>query len=461
MHLTRIEVGSVQPLEEIAFDFDEHVNLFIGTNASGKSTLLRIIKAMHSFAIGEASPPLRDMDDEGTITNVPEDKTDAGYLYLSYDSIYPGGPVLAIKASPDWPRNSSGTVWGAVPFLYIPATRINLYGMNIFGEAIEEEADVERDAEAKLSDLFGSERTLSALLRPAFDTVDGVFDGRWLKRAIERIDQAMLFASVNRRPQFWKALQIGHTCTQHICAEVMQAYPPVHFREFPDVSFKVHRYMGMTTSDFTSDPVYAGALSSGTQSTLLWIWALAFKMADHYGWREGWEEKPAILLIDEIENHLHPTWQRRVLPTLLKHFPGLQIFATTHSPFVVAGLKKGQVHLLKRDENGAVTADTRQENIVGWTADEILRNMMDVEDPTDDETAAAARELRKLRNEGPREDSDAEASRQDEMLKLRQRVDRDLLEGGPWAAQRAQFEQDFAEALQKYRQSRDLGQENR
>ena len=46
------------------------------------------------------------------------------------------------------------------------------------------------------------------------------------------------------------------------------------------------------------------------------------------------------------------------------------------------------------------------------------------------------------------------------MLELRQSVDRDLLEGGPWAAQRALFEEQFAEALQKYRQSRDLGQEN-
>ena len=85
---------------------------------------------------------------------------------------------------------------------------------------------------------------------------------------------------------------------------------------------------------------------------------------------------------------------------------------------------------------------------------------MSVDDPTDDDTAAAARELRELRNEGPLDDPDAEAERQERMLKLRQRVDRDLLEGGPWAAQRAQFEEQFADALEKYRQSKDLGQEN-
>ena len=60
-------------------------------------------------------------------------------------------------------------------------------------------------------------------------------------------------------------------------------------------------------------------------------------------------QRNAILLIDEIENHLHPTWQRRVIPALRRHFPGLQIFATTHSPFVVAGLKRGQIHRLYRE----------------------------------------------------------------------------------------------------------------
>ena len=78
-----------------------------------------------------------------------------------------------------------------------------------------------------------------------------------------------------------------------------------------------------------------------TGSSLLWVRFLALKMLHHYNFADGWENRPAILLIDEIENHLHPTWQRRVIPALLEHFPGLQIFATTHSPFVVAGLKKG------------------------------------------------------------------------------------------------------------------------
>ena len=190
------------------------------------------------------------------------------------------------------------------------------------------------------------------------------------------------------------------------------------------------------------------------------MWALALQIVNHYGWTPGWQQKPAILLIDEIENHLHPTWQRRVIPALLEHFPGLQIFATTHSPFAVAGLKAGQVHLLKRDDEGRVTASTNHEDVIGWTADEILRNMMGVDDPTDNATAAAAGELRELRNKAPAENEEAEIQRQQRMQELRQLVDRDLLAGGPMAAQRELFEQHFTEALEEYRRFQSLNQES-
>ena len=324
-----------------------------------------------------------------------------------------------------------------------------------------------------------AEEQPDAPLEDLFDTESGVFYGHYVELAIDRLREEMnptlpqptdrmvgwtLEGTINRsqQKQFGKAVEIGYSCARSICPEVIHDNIPHDYDELDDYGENVAHYgMGIRTSDnILGKPIYAGALSSGTQGTLLWIWALALKIAHNYDWQEGWEKKPAILLIDEIENHLHPTWQRRVIPALLDHFPNLQIFATTHSPFVVAGLKAGQVHLLNRDENGVVTATTNTEDIIGWTADEILRTMMGVDDPTDDATAAAARELRQLRNEGPHDTVEAEEQRQQRMIELRQHVDRDLLAGGPWKAQRELFEQQFAEALEQYRQSKNLNQEN-
>ena len=78
----------------------------------------------------------------------------------------------------------------------------------------------------------------------------------------------------------------------------------------------------------------------------------------------------------------------------------------------------------------------------------------------DDETARHAAELRRLRDEGPRADEREEGERRERIQELRRLVDRDLLAGGPMASRREVFEQQFNEALENYRRSRDLGQDS-
>jgi predicted ATP-binding protein involved in virulence len=52
---------------------------------------------------------------------------------------------------------------------------------------------------------------------------------------------------------------------------------------------------------------------------------------------------PGIVLIDEIDLHLHPKWQRRVVEDLKRTFPKIQFFATTHSPFIIQSLRDGEL----------------------------------------------------------------------------------------------------------------------
>ena len=430
MHITRVEIENVLPLGDVDIECDKHVNLFIGPNASGKSTILRGINSLYSS--------LLDRTDDRIVIG-------PGVIRLNEDKeIFTG---IFLKVSDDWPRDADSNVKEDVaPVLYIPATRVSLRGRNIFDQTIYDAANLESDD--PLTDLF--------------DTDSGIFYGQYVESAIDRLRDGMIL-NRNQRDQLRRALDIGYSRAKSICSEVVQDDIPHAYvdRDYYDERI-VHYGIGIGTSDdILGEPLYAGALSSGTQGTLLWIYALTLKMASHYGWEEGWEDKPAILLIDEIENHLHPTWQRRVIPALLEHFPQLQIFAATHSPFVVAGLKAGQVHLLQRDSaTGAVTATTNTEDIIGWTADEILRTMLGVHDPTDEETAKNAQKLRQLRKEEPRDTPEKEEERQQEMERLRRLVDRDLLAGGPMAAQMGLFEQQFSEALAQYRQSQTLNQEN-
>ena len=130
---------------------------------------------------------------------------------------------------------------------------------------------------------------------------------------------------------------------------------------------------------------------------------------------DEWRRMPFILLIDEIENHLHPAWQRRVIPALLETFPNMQLIATTHSPFVVAGRQPGQVHRMFRDDDGTVRTETSGRDFVGWTTDDILREFMGIDDPTDEETAVASAVLRWLRTQEPGDGEAAEEWRQQQI----------------------------------------------
>lgn len=57
----------------------------------------------------------------------------------------------------------------------------------------------------------------------------------------------------------------------------------------------------------------------------------------------------AIVIIDEIDAHLHPSWQRKILPILTKNFPNVQFIVSAHSPFLVAGCDRNEVAVLRRN----------------------------------------------------------------------------------------------------------------
>ncbi len=61
-----------------------------------------------------------------------------------------------------------------------------------------------------------------------------------------------------------------------------------------------------------------------------------------------------VVLIDEIESHLHARWQTRIIPTLKKLLPNTTFFIATHSPLVLAQLEEGEAYLLTREDDGVV-----------------------------------------------------------------------------------------------------------
>ena len=94
-------------------------------------------------------------------------------------------------------------------------------------------------------------------------------------------------------------------------------------------------------------------------------------------------EAPGVVRIDEIELHLHPAWQRRVLRTLMEMFPACQFVVSTHSPQVIGGVEAHHVRLLTLGENG-VRKVSQPLASKGRDSNYILKGILDTPEHDDD-----------------------------------------------------------------------------
>ena len=108
------------------------------------------------------------------------------------------------------------------------------------------------------------------------------------------------------------------------------------------------------------------SLGDGYRSTITWVLDL---LSWWYLRGSGdLTDIEGIVLIDEIEQHLHPRWQRNIMQLLTESFPNVQFLATTHSPLVASGCEHIPVHRLNDGEH-------RVERLFGWRAEEVYEMM--------------------------------------------------------------------------------------
>lgn len=85
-----------------------------------------------------------------------------------------------------------------------------------------------------------------------------------------------------------------------------------------------------------------------------------------------------IVLIDEIENHLHPTMQRAILPDLVTAFPNAQFIVSTHSPLVVGSVKDSNVYAFRYNDSNRVFSEKLDLVNKAKTATEILNEVLGI-----------------------------------------------------------------------------------
>ncbi len=138
-------------------------------------------------------------------------------------------------------------------------------------------------------------------------------------------------------------------------------------------------------------------LPDGVISVLSWIADVLVRI-DRIKWRnEGSPlEKNIILFLDEVDIHMHPEWQRRILPALQTLFPAAQIFVSTHSPFVVGSVDDAWVYKLG-PVNGGYDIIATEEAMAGSSYMLVLDEIFGIDQYFDPQTEHLLKEFHQLK----------------------------------------------------------------
>ena len=149
------------------------------------------------------------------------------------------------------------------------------------------------------------------------------------------------------------------------------------FPEISDFKFEssdeMHNYVLFLTKDgwfrYTQ-------LGYGYQSMLSWVIDLCKRMFEKYPDSDNPLQESAVVLIDEIDLHLHPKWQRDVIAIISNVFRNVQFIVTTHSPLVIQSMNEVNLYVLRRQGEKLTAERSPITNFSGWTVEEILRETM-------------------------------------------------------------------------------------
>jgi predicted ATP-binding protein involved in virulence len=125
-----------------------------------------------------------------------------------------------------------------------------------------------------------------------------------------------------------------------------------------------------------SREIIINQLSDGEKCLLAMVGDLAWRLAIANPSNPKPLSGDGVVLIDEIELHLHPKWQREVIPALTHTFPNCQFIVTTHSPQVVSHVKPEGIYILEKTDMGITV--NHAESSFGRDSNRILEDLMGV-----------------------------------------------------------------------------------
>ena len=362
MNVTRLKLVNVRAVDVAEFRFQPGFNLVAGVNGVGKTTVLETLAVCFSAIAREANHRPRYG------------------RYFEADDIRLGVETLQVECDFECAGNHNGYVLhkGRDRTQIVEATEWSREDKKLsVGASIEE---FRQGFPANGSGGKPEGEVLAVL----FSTNRSVASNQTSRRGAAAGDIYAAFAdALSPRPlrlnEFanWMRVQRELSSERPVANRLLAAFDKAVARFLPDyrnLRTVVDDGKNSLLVDRGSTPLPVRHLSDGERGVLAIVLDLTRRLAQaNPKMQDPAAEAEAVVLIDEIELHLHPGWQRRVVGNLTETFPKCQFIATTHSPQIIGEVEHDRIHIMA---DGEVYSPTHS---FGVDSSRVLEEIMDAD----------------------------------------------------------------------------------
>lgn len=369
MRIDRLELVNFRGFEHLELELHPRLTLLIGVNGSGKSNALEGL----AVALGRW---LRGMAEPEVASQRSLERRDVRRILVEVDgvpSLEPRFPV-ALRAE--------AVVFGTASTWSTSLDRGDLLGAEStsYGPQGSSEVDTATGIDLPVVVYYGTQRLWMA----AVPTRDGKLGSR-----LQGYEGCLTSGASYARFEAWMAWRT-EVSLQRLADLIKAGGPPKEVPRSPELEaieqvvlgcvegakrfFYDINHQELRLELDAGELVPFSQLSDGYRNLVAMVADITWRASQlnpHYG-ADAARRATGVVLIDELELHLHPAWQRRVIDDLLAAFPNLQIVATTHSPQVIASARPEHMWLLHQGKAH------RPGPVHGKDSNAILRDIMGV-----------------------------------------------------------------------------------
>lgn len=374
MRIENLEIENFKNFERLNVGFEPGVNLFVGTNGSGKTSLLEAVNVALGGFFGEQEQKMQRMID---LSEVRIKIVDGQIIRADKAVVRAYSSVVGTS----WTRTFKSVTNNNDAKYVKPASK---YGQ----ETISKFSKPENRTIAPLIAYYSTQRLFkdaSKSIKQKYDPLIGRRNGylQCLKdNAIKGTLVEWLGNAVTNRATKQikdiryedKILENVESAVKRTLAFFMEGVSESDIKLYQEADFDFELFVQL--NDNFSLPI--NYYSDGFRNLIYLIIDLVWRSSQLNPWLDFEELKinqTGCVTIDEIDLHLHPKWQAKAISLLQEILPNVQFFITTHSPTVVANFEKGTLYVISEGN-----VEKYHSDYFGKEVNFVLRNVLGASD---------------------------------------------------------------------------------